>query len=133
MWTVQNVVGKLVEARLTKGDSNEVTACLTAIADAVARAAQPVVGLFDLSQIQVLGRAEADLLLKVMREDNARVERTAILVHGDALLEMQIERLIRAAALPSRQAFRLAGHAVRWLSPSLTPAELARLQLFLGV
>ena len=133
MWTVQNVVGRLVEARLTNGDPDEVTACLTAIADTVARAEQPVVGLFDVSQIQVLGRAEADIFLKVMREDNQRVERTAILVHGDALLEMQIERLIRAAALPIRQAFRLAGHAVRWLGPSLSPAELARVQLFLGV
>jgi hypothetical protein len=133
MWTVQNVVGRLVEARLTKGDTNEVTACLTTIADTVASATQPVVGLFDVSQIQVLGRAEAELLLKVMRDDNPKVERTAILVHGDALLEMQIERLIRAAALPTRQAFRLAGHAVRWLSPVLSPTELARLQLFLGV
>ena len=132
MWTVQRVVGKLVEARLTKGDSNEVVACLTAIADTVVRAPGPVVGLFDLSQIQVLGRAEAKMLLDVMRQDNPRVERTAILVHGDALLEMQMERLVRAAALPTRQVFRLAGHAVYWLSPSLSPQELARVQLFLS-
>jgi hypothetical protein len=133
MWTVRNDVGRLVEARLTTGDSSEVAACLSAIVDIVVRAEQPVIGLFDVSQIRVLGRAEADLLLKVMREDNPRVERTAILVHGDALLEMQIERLIRAAASPNRRAFRLAGHAVRWLSPSLGPTELARLRLFLRV
>jgi hypothetical protein len=133
MWTVQNDVGRLVEARLTTGDSNEVAACLSAIRDIVTRSERPVVGLFDVSQIRVLGRAEADLLLKVMREDNPRVLRTAILVQGDALLEMQIERLIRTAGSPNRQAFRLAGHAVRWLSASLGPTELARLQLFLGV
>jgi hypothetical protein len=131
MWTVQNDVGRLVEARLTTGDSTEVAACLSAITGIVVRATRPVVGLFDVSQIRVLGRAEADLLLKVMRDDNPRVERTAILVQGDALLEMQIERLIRASASPNRKAFRLAGHAVRWLSPSLGPTELARLQLFL--
>jgi hypothetical protein len=98
----------------------------------VARSKHPVLGFLDLSQIQVLGRAEADLLLKVMREDNPKVERTAILVHGDALLEMQIERLIRAAALPNREVFRLAGSAVLWLRPNLTPAELASLQAFTG-
>jgi len=110
-----------------------VEACLSAIGELVARSKHPVVGFLDLTQIQVLGRAEADLLLKVMREDNPKVERTAILVHGDALLEMQIERLIRAAASPNREAFRMAGSAVRWLRPSLSPAELASLQSFVGV
>jgi hypothetical protein len=132
MWTVQKLAGRLIEARMTKGDPEEVTACLTAIADAVASSHVPVVGLLDLSQIQVLGRAEADLLLKVMREDNPKVERTAILVHGDALLEMQVERLIRAASWPHRKTFRLAGQAMRWLAATLSPAESASLQRFLG-
>ena len=132
MWTVQTVVGRLVEARLTSSDPSEVQPCLGAIAELVARSQAPVVGFLDLSQIQVLGRAEADLFLKVMRADNPKVERTAILVHGDALLEMQIERLIRAAASPNREAFRLVGPAVRWLRKSLSPAELASLQSFIG-
>jgi hypothetical protein len=132
MWTVQNSVGRLVEARLTTTDSNAAAACLAAIAHLVANAPFRVVGLLDLSHVRVFGREDAELLVAVMREDNPRVERTAIFVNGEALFGMQMERLVRAAAHPRRQVFRAAGAAIAWLAEVLTPEEVARARAFMA-
>jgi hypothetical protein len=130
MWSVSHTVGKLVEARLTCADGAEVAACLRAIAGTVARAPSAVVGVLDLSGQRVLARTEADLFLSVMREDNPRVTRTAIIVNGDALLEMQIERLVRAAALPERAVFRAKAPALHWVCQALSATEAARARAF---
>jgi hypothetical protein len=132
MWTVANSVGKLVEARLTATDSDAVAACLGAIAQMVARAPRPVAGILDLSQVRVFGREDAELLVTVMRGDNPRVERTAIIVNADALFAMQMERLVRAAASPRRQVFRAAAHALGWLAEVLSPEEAARARAFIA-
>ncbi len=132
MWTVQNSVGRLVEARLTTTDSNSAAACLAAIAQLVASAPFRVVGLLDVSRVRVFGREDAELFVAVMREDNPRVERTAILINGDALVGMQMERLVRAAALPRRQVFRAAGPAIAWLAEVLSPEEVARARAFMA-
>ncbi len=120
-----------MEARLTTTDSNAVAACLGAIGHLVASAPLRVVGLLDLSQVRVFGREDAELLVSVMREDNPRVERTAIVVNSDPLLEMQMARLVRAAALPRRQVFRVVGPAITWLAEVLTPEEVARARAFM--
>ncbi|HWZ89675.1 MAG TPA: hypothetical protein VNW92_12515 [Polyangiaceae bacterium] len=132
MWTVVNSVGKLVEARLTSADSGEVGACLAEIAKLVAIAPRPVVGILDMSQVRVLGREDADRFVTVMRGDNPRVERTAIVVNADQLLGLQMERLVRAAALPRRQVFRLATPAVAWLAEVLSFEEVARARAFMN-
>jgi hypothetical protein len=132
MWTVVNSVGKLVEARLTSADSGEVGECLAAIAKLVALAPSPVVGILDMSQVRVLGREDADRFVAVMRGDNPRVERTAIVVNADQLLGLQMERLVRAAALPRRQVFRSAAPAVAWLAEVLSFEEVARARAFMN-
>src|SRR5450432_1847801 len=116
MWTVANSVGRLVEARLTTTDSDALAACLGSIAQTVANASSPVVGILDLTQLRVLGRDDAELLVAVMRRDNPRVERTAIVVNADALFGMQMERLVRAAASARRQVFRVPAQALGWLA-----------------
>ena len=132
MWTVRNTVGKLVEARLTTGDEAAVVECLLAISHLVARAEVPVVGIFDLARVRVLGKETQEHLLGVMRGDNPRVERTAIVVRSDALLEMQMDRLIRAASMPHRQVFRARNEALLWLAECLSATELARARAFLN-
>jgi hypothetical protein len=132
MWTVASSVGKLVEARLTSADSRAVAACLSAIADTVAKAPCPVVGLLDMTQVRVLGQEEAQLLLSVMRGDNARVQRTAIVINADPLFGMQMERLVRAAGLPQRQVFRVPARAVGWLAEVLSAEETARARAFIA-
>jgi hypothetical protein len=131
MWTVKNSVGKLVEARLTTTDSQAVAACLAAIAQTVASAPRAVVGILDLSEVRVFGREDAELLVSVMREDNPRVERTAIVVNADALFAMQMDRLVRAAALPRRQVFRAAAPAITWLAEVLNSEEIASARAFM--
>jgi hypothetical protein len=130
MWTVTQTVGKLVEARLRRADSAEITACLNAIASTVARAPGAVAGVLELSHESVLARADAELFLSVMREVNPRVARSAILVTGDALLEMQIERLVRTAGCSQRGVFRAPDRALRWLSEALSATETARARDF---
>jgi hypothetical protein len=132
MWTVASSVGKLVEARLMTADSYAVAACLGAIAETVASAPCPVVGLLDMTQVRVLAQEEAQLLLSVMREDNARVQRTAIVINADPLFGMQVERLVRAAGLPQRQVFRVPAQAVGWLAEVLSPEETARARAFMA-
>jgi len=133
MWTVSNSVGKLVEARLKSTDSDALAACLDAIAQTVARAPCAVVGILDLSQVRVFGREDAELILALMRKDNPRVERTAIVTNADALLAMQMDRLVRAAGLPHRRVFRVATRALSWLAEVLSPEERARAHAFMGV
>jgi hypothetical protein len=122
----------LVEARLTTTDESAAAACLAAIAQLVASAPFRVVGLLDISRVRVFGREDAELLVAVMREDNPRVERTAILINGEALFGMQMERLVRAAALPRRQVFRAAGPAIAWLAEILNREEVARARAFMA-
>jgi len=121
-----------VEARLTTTDSAATLACLSAIAQTVADSPCPVVGILDLSHVRVFGPEDAQHMLGVMRGHNPRVERTAILVNGDALFGMQMERLVRAAAARNRQVFRFGSHAVAWLSEVLSPEETARAKSFLS-
>lgn len=130
-WTVASSVGKLVEARLTATESEAVAAFLAAITEAVANAKEPVVGILDLTEVRVFGQADAERLVAVMRKDNPRVERTAIIVNGDRLLTMQMQRLVRAAAWPCRQVFRDATRAIAWLGEVLGPEEVARAHAFM--
>lgn len=132
MWTVASSVGKLVEARLTSADSHAVTAFLGAIAETVVNAPRPLVGLLDMTPVRVLAQEEAQLLLSVMRVDSTRVQRTAIVINADALLGMQMERLVRASGLPQRQVFRVAARAIGWLAEVLTPEETARARAFIA-
>jgi len=132
MWTVKHTVGRLVEARFASVEAGALTECLTAIADTVARAPQRVIGIFDLARARVLSKEETELLVNVMRVDNPHVERTAIIVTGDALLEKQMERLVRAAGLPYRRVFRLRNEALYWLSECLSTVELAQARSFLS-
>jgi len=132
MWTVVNSVGRLVEARLTTTDSAATLACLSAIAHTVAESTRPVVGILDLSHVRVFGPEDAEQMLAVMRGHNPRVERTAILVNGDALFGMQMERLVRAAAARNRRVFRVGSQAVTWLSEVLTPEEIERARSFVA-
>jgi hypothetical protein len=85
-----------------------------------------------LSHVRVFAPEDAEQMLAVMRADNPRVERTAILVNGDALFGMQMERLVRAAAARNRRVFRSGSAAVAWLSEVLSPEEIARARSFVA-
>jgi hypothetical protein len=131
MWRVSHSVGNLLEARLASTDSGAVSAFLGAIVQAVAVAPSPVVGILDLSELRVFGREDAELFVSVMRRNNPRVKRTAIVVSADALFALQMERLVRAAALTDRRVFRTAGQALAWLTEVLSPEEAAQARGFL--
>jgi len=131
MWSVENSVGRLIEAQLVPllGPS-EMREFVTAVADTVALAGRPIVGITDMSRVRVFAPADADLLIDVMRRDNPLVERAAIIINGDALLGMQIERLVREAQSPSRRVFCFAAQAANWVAECLAPEEAERARRF---
>ncbi|UQA55724.1 hypothetical protein [Polyangium aurulentum] len=83
-----------------------------------------VVFCTDLRAGRVLTEQVAERVIGVMRWDNPKVRRTALLLpEGHAVLALQFERIVRAAGNPARRTFLHADQAARWLGEVLNPAE----------
>jgi PAS domain-containing protein len=92
-----------------------------------------VVFCTDLRAARVLTDNVAERLIGVMRWDNLKVRRTAlILPEGHAVLALQFERIVRAAGNPARRTFQHADQAAQWLAEVLGPAEQDSLLDFLA-
>ncbi len=90
-----------------------------------------VVTCMDLRASLILAPEAADQLIALMRKDNPRIERTAMLLSDNALLGLQVARMIREAGNPNRRTFHDAESAVHWLDEVLSPAESISLRAFL--
>jgi hypothetical protein len=87
----------------------------------------------DMRATRILAPNVADALLAGLRPFNPRVERTAVLVDGEApTLALQIERLHREAGDAMRRTFDEPRFLRTWLGLVLTEPERARLAEFLG-
>jgi len=126
MWTVKNSVGRLVEAEITRLGPGEMQAFVAGIVAAVDHSSLPVVGIMDMSRVRVFAPEDATLLLEVMRRDNPRVERTAIIINGEVLFTMQMERLLLHSGSRARRLFKSLDDAISWLNEVFTPEEAAR-------
>jgi hypothetical protein len=87
----------------------------------------------DLRATRILSPDVSDRLTDMMRSDNPKVERNAIIVGEGAVFGMQIERMLREAGSPVRRSFREVEHAQSWLAELLLPQERQRLRSFLSV
>jgi len=96
------------------------------IVAAVDHSSLPVVGIMDMSRVRVFAPEDATLLLEVMRRDNPRVERTAIIINGEVLFTMQMERLLLHSGSRARRLFKSLDDAISWLNEVFTPEEAAR-------
>jgi hypothetical protein len=67
-------------------------------------------------------------MLGILKADNPRLELSAHVLGSSALLNLQIERLVREAGKSSRRIFRTAGEAHAFLSTALTAPEAAWLK-----
>lgn len=90
-----------------------------------------VVTCMDLRASLILAPEAADQLIALMRKDNPRIERTAMLLSDNALLGLQVARMIREAGNPNRRTFHDVESAVHWLDEVLSPAESISLRAFL--
>ena len=132
MYLLQNHVGRLVEFRLVAPlsleDAHGVRASLFEV---LRRLSSKIVICGDLRAIEVLRPEIADTFLALMKHDNPRVERHAMICTPSATLALQVNRLIREAGSDARRLFTDVDAACRWLNEVLEVPERARMRAFL--
>lgn len=134
MLSIQNAAGRLVEIRAGAPlEGDDVERFKRKLADFLDSSAVPMVVCADIAGLRILPPNLAQELVWVMRHDNPRIERSAILLPGDrAALELQFDRLLEEAANPNRRCFQDAGDLERWLGVVLSKPECIRLGRFLA-
>ncbi len=132
-WTIEKVVGQLVEMRVYRLASTEE---VQKFSDAIVKAGgQTPNGIFlvDLRTPVVFSQTVATAVIKLMTRANRVRKKTAILLAPDhAVFGMQFSRLVREVGDPNRQTFTEAEELVTWLSDVLTDAEKKRAKTFIG-
>ena len=93
----------------------------------------PVVVVSDLRAARTFSPQTTERFVALMRSDNAKIERTAMLVGNDSpTLGLQIARLIKEAGHPGRRAFHDAHELSEWLHEVLGADEQSALASFLA-
>jgi hypothetical protein len=132
MMTVLNQVGRLCEALLvppfTLEEARDLAPKLRKLVTGIGKS---VVICADMRQVQVFPPDVAELITDMMKADNPRLERSALLIRDSSVFGLQMERMIRDAGNPSRRAFRMRVQLEKWLGEVLDPDEKARLKKFL--
>jgi hypothetical protein len=131
------VVGRLMEIRVAAGyrTVDDVDAMIAMITAAFERLPVPtqVVIAADWRQCPIFAADVADRALKMLKDFNDRIERSAILHRLDAPSSvLQIMRLIRETGFEHRRVFTDAGAVKRFLGEKLDLAEQAQLDTFLS-
>lgn len=134
-FVVQNVTGRVLEIylRLREITDDQADAIFSQLKHATAtatRGGQSMVVVGDLRDLPVVGPKLADLILKVMRHDNGRMERSALLLSPGATIGMQLDRVIRESGSPNRRRFDNPQTLLAWLAECLTPEEMVRVHQF---
>lgn len=131
---VQCRVGRLIEARLEwLNDASEIVQVQEAMNLAYAQAGAGAAVCADWRAVEVFSPEVGDALLELMRRGNGRFERSAVLLaSANAIINLQVERLLREAANPARRAFRSAETQLAWLGEVLRSDELAQAKQMLG-
>lgn len=134
MIEVTNPAGRLVTFRVRSpvedGNAERAAADLRRAVEGITG---PVVVCTDLTDARTFAPATTERFVAVMKADNPRLERSAILFGPhSATFVLQLERMVREANSPARRTFRETNELVEWLRPSLTPIEAAALVAFLA-
>ncbi len=132
-WTVEKVVGHLVEIRVNRLETvDEVKKFSDAIVRVGASTPDAVL-LVDLRTPVVFPQPVAAAVTELMTRANKVRRKTAIMLAGEhAVFSMQLGRLVRQVGDPKRQTFQDVDEALTWLGESLTDAEKKRARSFLG-
>ena len=132
MMTFLNHAGRLCEAYLTPPFTlDEAKALAGTVRKLITGLGKPAIVCADLRPVTVFPPDIADLVTDMMRSDNPRLERSAILIRDSSVFGLQIERMIRDAGSPMRRAFRVRAQLEKWLAEVLDPQEKERLKKFL--
>jgi len=133
MFTISRRTGRLVEARVT---ALATVARVDAYAEGFTPVVRQVVGrpvlCADHRPVVIYSQPVADKLTDIFTALNTTWERVAILVAPtNATLSMQLGRIVRESANPSRRVFFDPVEAGRFLGEILDPSEQTRLRVFL--
>jgi hypothetical protein len=129
VYSINHKTGRLVDASLVSPLTlEELDTAVLALRAILMRMQGSAVLCMDLRRLLVLQQEAADRFLVMMRADSARVERTAYLLpEGNAVLSLQMDRILREAGGEARRAFSRPAGLRAWLAPILKEAEQKRL------
>ncbi len=133
-FTVHRQVGRLIELQIGDiGFADEVAALRDALLAASASLEGPSLLVADHRSAGPFPQEVGDAWSRAMRRYNGSVERSAILLRRDnETFNLQMARVVRCAGSPRRRWFYDPAEVRTWLAEVMTPAEVARLDEFLG-
>lgn len=133
MHEVKNPGGRLLTFRFDPAASDaEGERAVQALRGFVLGSRGPVLAITDLRLVRALSPANAERLVALMRADNPRVERSAVLLDaGSATLVLQVKRMLNEAA-GVRRAFTDATELGAWLVTAMSAEERTALEAFLS-
>jgi hypothetical protein len=131
-FTVENRVGRLVEARLFAPRTVvEVEAFRDGLRVAFMAAGARCLICADWRGANLLAPPVADALVGLLRRGNRAFERSAVLLpEGAPLFALQVDRVVREAANPARRTFVAARALCAWLGEMATDLEKKRMAAF---
>ena len=133
-WTVEKVVGHLVEIRVNRLDTVEEVKRFSDSIVRVASVTTDAVLIVDLRTPTVFPQPVATALIELMTRANKVRRKTAIMTASEhAIFSMQLGRLVRQVGDPKRQAFNDPHELLDWVGEALTEAERKRAKEFIGI
>src|SRR5438445_7307764 len=133
-FTVANHVGRLIEVRVVPPLSlDEATRFMQEVVRLTSLHQGKIVACTDLrTGMRTVDPDTIDLLAGIMRSENPRLERNALIVSPmSATFALQMERMDKTAAAPQRRIFRTRGEAEAWRGEVSSGAQRGRLRAFL--
>jgi len=132
-WTVERVVGNLVEMRVNRLDTTEEVNRFSAAIVKMGSTTPEAVFIVDLRSPVIFTQPVAAAVIELMTRANRVRRKTAMLMAGEhAVFGMQLSRLVRQVGDPKRQTFTDPEEMLAWLSDCLSEAEQKRAVTFVG-
>jgi hypothetical protein len=133
MITVSNLVGHFGGVRFTAPVTSEDVAGLSRrLRELLTASPRAMAFCTDMRGARVVAPEVVDRLVEMMRADNPKIERNAILVGEGNVFALQLDRMRREAGASNRPLFRDEKALVASLAEVLSPAELVALGRFLA-
>ncbi len=135
MFSAEKKVGRLIEVRVRGPIGDQEVAGFRGHFIDVLRDMRPddkIVAVADFRGARPVAPPIAGLIVNLLRATNHRMERGAVVISDEPVGRMQAQRILDEARHPGRKLCLTVADAVDWMRPTLTVAELGRLQRFLA-
>lgn len=131
--TMERKVGRLIEIRVPRVlTADLLQSALGRYEELVNRGTERVFMCTDERALKVHSPEAAEALLRVWEQRDPRIQRNAILVLPDAIVQLQVRRMITGSGNPDRRMFDDPQQLHQWLGADMTSAEQKRLSAFIG-